>query len=67
MNKHTRSVSLIDGHIEGMTEAEIKKALECHIKRHCWDDCPNAREKIQPLDKPCSQKIAEDALDLINR
>lgn len=27
-NKHTRSVSLIDGHTEGMTDADIVKALE---------------------------------------
>lgn len=27
MNKHTRSVSLIDGHTEGMTDAEMLKEL----------------------------------------
>ena len=49
------------------TDEEIKKALECHIKRQCWNDCPNATEERQLLSKPCSQMIAEDALALINR
>ena len=50
-----------------MTNNDIKKALECHIKRQCWNDCPNATEERQLLNRPCSQMIAEDALDLINR
>lgn len=49
------------------TDNEIIKALECHIKRQCWNDCPNATEKRQLLNRPCSSMIAEDALDLINR
>ena len=50
-----------------MTEEQIIKALECHIKLHCWDDCPNAAEERQLLNKACSRLIAEDGLDLINR
>lgn len=50
-----------------LTDKEIVKALECHIKRQCWNDCPNATEERQLLNKPCSQMIAENALDLINR
>jgi len=50
-----------------MTDNEIIKALECHIKRQCWNDCPNATEERQLLSRPCSQMLAEDALDLINR
>ena len=50
-----------------MTDNDIKKALECHIKLHCWNDCPNATEERQLLNKSCSRMIAEDALDLINR
>ena len=50
-----------------MTDNEIIKALECHIKRQCWNDCPNATEERQLLNKPCSQMIAEDTLSLINR
>lgn len=38
-NKHTRSVSLIDGHIEEMTDAEIIKALECCIHSASREDC----------------------------
>ena len=49
------------------TDDDVIKALECHIKRQCWNDCPNATEKRQLLNKPCSQMIAEDALALINR
>ena len=50
-----------------MKDNEIIKTLKCHIKRHCWDDCPNATGERQLLGRPCSQMIAEDALDLINR
>ena len=50
-----------------MTNNEIKKAVECHIKRQCRNDCPNSTEERQLLNRPCSQMIAEDALDLINR
>jgi TolA-binding protein len=50
-----------------LTDNEIIKALECHIKRQCWNDCPNATEERQLLSRPCSSMIAEDALDLINR
>ena len=28
-----------------MTDEQIIKALECHIKRQCWNDCPNATEE----------------------
>lgn len=49
-----------------MTESEIMKALECHLKRRCYD-CPLGKEDIQQLTKPCSQMIAEIALDLLNR
>lgn len=50
-----------------LTDKEIIKALECHIKRRCWNNCPNSTEERQLLRKPCSQMIAEDALDLIKR
>ena len=50
-----------------MVESDTIKALECHIKRQCWNDCPNATEERQLLNRPCSSMIAEDALDLINR
>lgn len=62
MNKHTRSVSLIDGHTEGMTDAEIMKALNRadgleHISVYCAD---NNGEDV------CSIKLV-DIIDLINR
>jgi hypothetical protein len=50
-----------------LTDNETIKALKCHIKRQCWNDCPNATEERQLLNRPCSSMIAEDALDLINR
>ncbi len=50
-----------------MSDNDIIKALECHIKLHCWNNCPNATEERQLLNKSCSRMIAEDALDLINR
>ena len=49
-----------------MTDNEIIKALECHIKGRCHS-CPNGKEEIQLLHKPCSRMIAEYALSLINR
>lgn len=52
---------------EKLTDEQIIRALECHIKRQCWNDCPNNTEERQLLNKPCSQIIAEDALNLINR
>ncbi len=43
---------------------DVMRALECHIKRRCWD-CPIGKEDIQQLSKPCSQLIAELALALL--
>lgn len=66
MNKHTRSVSLIDGHTEEMTEAEIIKALECCIiGNHCRSDCPYDSEDDSCVE--CTSMLAKDALDLIKR
>lgn len=50
-----------------LTDEQVVKVLECHIKLQCWNDCPNATEERQLLSRPCSQMIAEDALDLIKR
>ena len=47
-----------------MERDEIIKALECHIKRRCYD-CPIGKEDIQTLNRPCSTMIAENALALI--
>ena len=49
-----------------LSDNEIIKALECHIKGRCHS-CPNGKEEIQLLHKPCSRMIAEYALSLINR
>ena len=65
MNKHTRSVSLIDGHTEDRTDAEIMKALEiCNStkKGHCLNRCPYYNYSAN-----CMQSMINDALDLINR
>ena len=70
-NKHTRSVSLIDGHTEEITDAEVIKALECCKSfddlRACYKcpalengDCSNGKVYI-------SNFILDKALDLINR
>ena len=62
MNKHTRSVSLIDGHIEGIKDAEIKKALECCRDCKC-KDCPCYNKETDG----CKELDEQDILDLINR
>ena len=61
-NKHTRSVSLIDGHTEDITATEIINALNGadglgHISIYCAD---NNGEDV------CSIKLG-DIIDLINR
>ena len=48
-----------------LNREQIIKALECHIKRRCYD-CPIGKEDIQTLNRPCSTMIAENALSLIN-
>lgn len=63
MNKHTRSVNLIDGHIEGMTDAEITKALECCIVHENCEGCPCAKDNSQY----CLKATCKNALDLIKR
>lgn len=67
-NKHTSSVSLIDGHIENITDAEIVKALEwCNsLSKRCGDGCPYY-EIPYKNGKRCSEMMIDDALDLINR
>ena len=60
-NKHTQSVSLIDGHTEEMTDAEIIKALECCSKDNC-EECP--ANGLCDNDDYC---FTGDILDLINR
>ncbi len=66
MNKHTSSVSLIDGHIEDRTDAEIIKALEI-----CIDFVSNGKSlcKNCPLYdcNDCASVQRKQALDLINR
>lgn len=65
MNKHTRSASLIDGHTEEMTDAEIIKALECcnsTEKGHCLNKCPYYNYSAN-----CMQSMINDTLDLIKR
>jgi hypothetical protein len=69
MNKHTRSVSLIDGHTEEMTDAEIIKALEC---LGYWGECKLSSQCPYYMDNDifsgCDNvTIAKQALDLINR
>lgn len=49
-----------------MTDNEIIKALECHMKGQCFY-CPNRKEEVQLMLKGCSKMIAENALDLIKR
>lgn len=62
-NKHTRSVSLIDGHIE---ETDVVKALECCINDEC-EDCPLYGENHPDVYGNCVRNTKRDALDLINR
>ena len=66
-NKHTRSVSLIDGHTEEMTDAEVKKALECCVKDDGTNfDCNNCKYCLDTYF--CARdKLWKDTLDLINR
>lgn len=58
------SVSLIDGHIDGMTDNEIIKALECHIGK---DDkrCKHCAYTIYGCN--CLEKLLFALYDLINR
>lgn len=65
MNKHTRSVSLIDGHIERMTDAEVTKALEqCqNVVMHDCKKCSYHKE----YNAKCVVMLTRDALDLIKR
>ena len=66
MNKHTRSVSLIDGHTEEMTDAEIMKALKCcKVEFENCEKCPYGG--IDCLTEKGESLIMRDALDLINR
>ena len=68
MNKHTRSVSLIDGHTEDRTDAEILKALECCSKGfgNC-DGCPYDDNNVDCVTLKGETLMLKDALDLINR
>jgi hypothetical protein len=71
MNKHTRSVSLIDGHTEDITDAEIIKALECCISSNtslaCFK-CPMVKNKeCNGSNTSVNKLVVENALDLINR
>jgi hypothetical protein len=72
-NKHTRSVSLIDGHTEKMTDAEIIKALECckmPVGSGACNNCPLKviRDNLHKEDtKSCTTIMMENALDLIKR
>lgn len=43
---------------------DVMRALECHIKRRCYD-CPLGKEEIEDLSKPCSTMIAELSLALL--
>ena len=43
-----------------MTDAEIKKALECCSKHRCFE-CPSCGESL------CMKTLTKSALDLINR
>lgn len=63
MNKHTRSVSLIDGHTEEMTDAEVIKALECCIVHENCEGCPCAKDNSQY----CLKATCKNAIDLLNR
>jgi hypothetical protein len=70
MNKHTHSVSLIDGHIEDKTDAEIIKAYEKCIdltRGCCGDDttCPYCTDEEEGCAK-CFQRIRKDVLLLLN-
>lgn len=68
MNKHTRSVSLIDGHTEEMTDAEVIKALEICNSLHlrCGNGCPYYEVPYKD-GKRCSEMMIDDTLDLIKR
>lgn len=44
-----------------MTDKEITKAMQHHIKRLCYE-CP-----LRDSDSSCSSQLCENALDLINR
>lgn len=52
--------------MEKLTDAEIKKALECCSKAQCEQDCVVLGCPYY-LEEQCSNKIVVDALDLINR
>lgn len=63
MDKYIRSVSLIDGHVEGMTETEVIKALECcEVGKDKCRKCP-----FYCTVPACSRYLAQFALDFINR
>lgn len=66
MNKHTSSVSLIDGHIEDRTDAEIIKALKICIAFLSGGDAMCNNCPLLDCDN-CSSEIRKQTLDLINR
>lgn len=61
------NVSLIDGHIDEMTDNDIIKALECCLDTSplTCKNCPLFNVKNSTM--VCSKSVTKFALDLINR
>lgn len=58
------NVSMIDGHIDGMSDKNIIKALECCVDCNC-KECPCY--KVVGTERRCTEIDEEKVLDLINR
>ena len=56
------NVSMIDGHIDGMSDKNIIKALQICTSEHlgCEDGCPYLKVE-------CTNSLRKDSFDLINR